>query len=103
MSCGMVPDGLAFQLGRNGVSLTLSFLLLRLSRLAEFILRLSSSTPGRSSTARIRPLSNQRSRLLWLQYITSTISPANARVSMVGWYCAHGIASYFTWPVNFWL
>src|SRR5262249_61850133 len=29
MSCGMVPDGLAFQLGRNGVSLTLSFLSLR--------------------------------------------------------------------------
>src|SRR5262249_57482338 len=29
MSCGIVPDGLAFQLGRNGVSLTLSFLSLR--------------------------------------------------------------------------
>src|SRR2546422_7886752 len=29
MSCGMVPDGLAFQFGRNGVSLTLSFLSLR--------------------------------------------------------------------------
>ena len=26
MNCGMVPDGLLFQFGRNGVSLTLSFL-----------------------------------------------------------------------------
>src|SRR5207245_11507666 len=118
MSCGMVPDGLAFQLGRNGVSLTLSFLslrhwsisssqllagalipawasigslymrtnrlvkygsprsfepslLLRLSRLAGLILRFSSSTPGRSSTARVGAIANQRARLLSSQYLTS--------------------------------
>jgi hypothetical protein len=60
-------------------------LLFRLSRFAGVIFFLSSSVPGRSSTARISPFSYQRSRLLWLQYITSTISPAKARVSMVGW------------------
>src|SRR5438094_971668 len=35
------------------------------------------------------------------QYMTSTISPAMARVSIVGWYVAHGTASYFTWPPCF--
>jgi hypothetical protein len=49
----------------------------------------------------MRPLSNQRSRLAELQYMTSTISPAIARVSIVGWYVAHGTASYFTWPPCF--
>ncbi len=57
----------------------------RLSRLAGAIFFFSSSMPGRSSRARISPASNQRSRLAALQYITSTTSPAKARVSMVGW------------------
>jgi hypothetical protein len=57
--------------------------------------------PGRSSSARMKPLSNQRSRFAELQYMTSTISPESARVSIVGWYVAHGTASYFTWPPCF--
>ena len=49
------------------------------------------------------PFAYQRSRKLWAQYMTSKTSPPKARVSIVGWYWAHGIASYFTWPPNFWL
>ena len=78
-------------------------LFLRLSRFAGVIFFLSSSMPGRSSTFRRSPFSFQRSRKLWAQYITSTTSPAKVRVSIVGWYWAQGIASYFTWPPCFWL
>src|SRR5215470_5991824 len=78
-------------------------LLRRPSRLAGLIFFLSSSIPGSSSRPRIIPLSYQRSRLLWVQYITSTVSPPKARVSRLGWYCGHGTVSYFTSPENFWL
>ena len=55
------------------------------SRFPGAIFFFSSSMPGRSSSARMRLLSTQRSRLAELQYMTSTTSPAIARVSMVGW------------------
>ena len=54
------------------------------SRLPGAIFFFNSSIPGRSSRARMRPLSTQRSRFAELQYMTSTISPAIARVSIVG-------------------